>query len=337
MKEEPLYRSKLPWIGYAILSVAGLGFICLSAYLGQNSLQDEYYDGAMMFMAIFFCIAGLAMLIGLSFLRRIVVFSDRIEEQNQKGDVKKVTMRSEFTSWVLLSQLPIPKERIRFEELILFKGKKKYRLAALYINEFENIVSVLTEKLPNNKDYIENYSSRFKKGNNLGILILGIMVLSMGMISGFRKTDDTQPSDLVMVKGTLKDSMEVDYIKRNTSLLLHLHEYPDFVFRLSGAQKLPMHPEKIAAKFENGDSVFVRIRKDDFLKKISREKKLSFSDKHFNYKFIDIYGLRNSNSEYIRYDDLNIVITSKENTYLGVAFIIVGFVLVVFGGVRMLM
>ncbi|MBN1251360.1 MAG: hypothetical protein JXR51_15900 [Bacteroidales bacterium] len=83
-----------------------------------------------------------------------------------------------------------------------------------------------------------------------------------------------------------------------------------------------------------GDSIYLKIRLRDYERKLTKNKSLSFSDKHFDYDKIDIYDLEIDKIKYISKE--NAIKEWKHYTFgywiallISISFIVVGILILI--------
>jgi hypothetical protein len=91
----------------------------------------------------------------------------------------------------------------------------------------------------------------------------------------------------------------------DNTISIYLKEYPKFEFIATNEAFYGMHVGKLIMDTKPGDSVFVGIDKETYLKKIERTLPLTFADKHDDYFRIHLYSLRDTKNDYLTIDDHN--------------------------------
>ena len=98
-------------------------------------------------------------------------------------------------------------------------------------------------------------------------------------------------------------------------------EYPKYKFSIDGIALKNLYSDYYINDVKRGDTLFAKISKEIYDKKIAKTKPLSFADKTVNYHLINMYGLKHQNVELLSTDDYEY---AKENDAIwGVVFLIV--------------
>jgi hypothetical protein len=103
--------------------------------------------------------------------------------------------------------------------------------------------------------------------------------------------------DLTSLEGRVTKDVEIQYggkRNKNRFISIELKEYPKFKFKLGGNSIKATKVNLLTSNVKENDRVKLSIREDQFNKKIANKLPLTFWDKVFNFRIINIYGLSDS-------------------------------------------
>lgn len=117
---------------------------------------------------------------------------------------------------------------------------------------------------------------------------------------------DVKPEDLIELEGIVKENLYVSTIGKSVthSIGIKLKNRPSFNFNIYSVTLNQVNTRELISKVKANDTVQLSILLVEYQKKISKEKALNIFDR-FNYKFINVYGLKKENTTYLTIDEYN--------------------------------
>lgn len=152
--------------------------------------------------------------------------------------------------------------------------------------------------------------SNIKKSNTkleIGILFILSCIFLIGSYISFENSKTIlSTQDITTLRQIVTNEIKIDTpAKGGSSIKLSLKEYPNFDFQINGIAFSATNTSNLISNVKIGDTILVDIKTDEYKKKLTKEKPLGFFDKTLNYKFINIYGLRDKTKTYLTLSDYN--------------------------------
>lgn len=259
-------------------------------------------------------------------LPKINIYTDKIELYRFFGLYKRTLFLNEINSW-LIQKKENKYGNYEFLYLTLNKNEMIKFNSYDYAN-FEEVRSKIIKNKP--KNIILKNKLKRKEGIKLSIILtlLGILLIYIG--SQFYKDTSLTRNDVQVIKGTLSEDIKLERGRKSKSLVFKLENLSDFKFKIGSLALKETYYEDLMSDLKKGNEIYLTTVKDQYEKKISKKKQMSFLDKYFHYQKIDIVEVQNKGFTYLSLSDYNK--TNRENDYWGIGFFgIFGLFLAVIG------
>jgi hypothetical protein len=304
MNEQPLVKSTFPLGTSIFLILGGIGMCAIATYLGVPALQEEYPQLPGLILGGFFGLMGIACIIAALTIPKFEVYKDRLEVKSILGGTRKTIYRNEIISWTELAKETKYQNWI---ELTIFTQQGKYKISSSTCGNFDGIKNELTKGKHN--DYVSEARSvkQFYKYYALATFLFGCLCF-WGSYHFYATKDSKLTFDqLTSITSIITTKPEISKsAKGHRSIQFELKDYPNFEFQLSGVNYSATFVDDFVSNVNLNDTVSLDITTDEYKKKLSKEKELSYLDKSVNYRFIYIYGLRANQNTYLSLSDYNI-------------------------------
>jgi hypothetical protein len=138
------------------------------------------------------------------------------------------------------------------------------------------------------------------------LILIGISLLYISSKSYIEKNQPIENTDLTKLTDIITNEVKLNNGgKGSKSILLNLKKYPEFKFQIIGNGFQAMNIDNFLNNVKQGDTISLHILTEDFNKKITKEKELTFYDKSVNYSFIHVLGVSDKNKTYLNIYDYN--------------------------------
>lgn len=313
MEYEPILVTKKR-IGQAILhcvlAALMLGMGCVLFYSAFTG--TEYVQLIPLLGGLFLCLAGVFLLMTLNRLVSYRLYEDRLEIISLSGELKQTVPLKTITSWSEVET----KGRSQAKYLTVNTGDGSFRINNRGIAaDYEKMKARITN---DNNRVARNVNRKAANIMAFIFLVIGVLCLA-GSYGGYKQTQsEVRPQDLAAVGGEIINSVKIystggrnsrDYIR------IVLSQYPQFVFKIDYAAYRALRRHDYLESVHRFDSVYIDVLADDYLKKMAKEKPLTFFDKTVNYRDIAVYGLRDAHNSYLSLCDYNRLRMSDKRYY----------------------
>lgn len=255
--------------------------------------------------------------------RTIYVFSDRFILKSGLFSVSVEIRYDEIQSWAEIQKTT--KNR-NWDELLLFTSKGKFRFCSYNYFGYSIFKSQITKGKTRNLDYEKHWNVKSISLFSFFFLFFGTAFIALGSYYFITKTKAISPSEFVKIEQIVTSEIKTKRNgKRSRCFELKFNDYPEFNFNIKGNAYKAMYVEDFLAEVSLGDTLLVSIPKNDFEKKISKSKPLTFWDKSFDYYNIPIVTVSHAGEEYL---NLNDIAEERKSNRKSNAWI-----LIIFGGI----
>lgn len=200
--------------------------------------------------------------------------------------------------------------------LILNTGKKLTLIDSEYSN-FEIFFSSIKNRIKRNEKLnIKLSRPKFLKYSIICGIISCLIFYFSSHFYDFKKVKN---KDFVYITGKLKGEIKkVTRRKSKNHFEIHLTNKPNLIFKISGENYYGISDNnEFTNLFKAGEKIVVGIKKDDYEKKITNEKKMFLLDKYFHYSTINIQQINDkTNKPLVNLEYVNNF--RKENNYIGI-------------------
>lgn len=261
-------------------------------FLISNALEGKYYDYWILLLGAFMGMFSLASILPILYYTKVTI----------RGEV--ISLRYLFGSKIISKdQILYYTENDKADKLQLYTTQGKFTLYAwAYKNYFELMFALTKGK--KNKTITPNLQAAKEKNDFYGkVIYYSVMCIFLfGAFYFYSKRDEEKFAhhELHSLMGTVSIQPQINNGSKGSKYVhLHLREYPEFVFSISGVALQATDAYTFVTETKVGDKIWVDIDKEDYGKKIAKDEPLGFFDKHINYSIIGIYGLRNDQRGYL--------------------------------------
>lgn len=276
------------------LLIGGAGSILISYIILTTSSKEEYMQIDSLLFGAFFGLIGIGAILALFILEPLEVYNDRLIIKSIFQNPKKTIFLKDINSYKEI-------KNGKLAELTIFTNTGSYYLTSSYIANYQQIKDALTQGKPRNVNAEKLYQRKTSKYFGIAFVIIGpLILLAFGNIY-INKDKDVLPQQLSTIKATVLTEPET----HKSSLNITVTEFPAFKFYLAGSNLKATNSHLFMTNISTKDTVEIDILTDDYEKKLTKTKPLSFWDKSFRYKSINIYGLRDANQSYLSLSNLN--------------------------------
>lgn len=137
----------------------------------------------------------------------------------------------------------------------------------------------------------------------IGIIILSLFFIFGLIINKYRQID-INDKDLIKIKGTVSNKLEIERHKSSRGIPISLREYPKLTFNIGDYAFEASYYIDIINNLKIGDTIIIGIDKLRYEKEIALIKPKSITDKFLGI-YIDIYSLADIKQKYLTIDMYN--------------------------------
>jgi hypothetical protein len=287
-----------------------IGLLCFFSILfsafGVSLLIKTYYDKypeiLLLVLGVIFFLVGIMVCIYLLRLKRITISDFYVEINSLLGKRAKTVLLSEIDSY---AEIHTNNKKEDYYTLHIYQGEKK--LCSLnstyYRNYFDLKVTLTHGKIRNIEKEekvkrVQNYYFAF-------FLLMGALLFALMVYLSFTRTKtDITPNNISYIKGHVTNIKNGNARKRGGYIDLELKEFPPFNFKIVGEQYRVCAVKTFLKDVQPGDEITIGILKEDYEKKISKIKPMTFLDQYHFYTTIPPYAIENEQWYYLLLDDV---------------------------------
>ena len=297
MNEQPIVNSKFPFGLSIVLILVGIGILKFVTFLGQRAFQEEYLQLTDLFLVVFLGIYGIACIATVLIIPKFEIYKDRLEIKSIWGTTRKIIYRNEIISW---AEKP--------KQLTIFTNQTKHKIYSVTCRNFDKIKNELTKETHRNTNYeIESKEretkiiKRCQMFQALAYFLLGCFLFFCVYRPIISKNTDPRSEQLTSIKGIITNVSRIG----DPPIMLRLLQYPNFTFNIDGNKYYATYVADFISKINAKDTITIDILTDEYEKKITQDRPMSFFDKRIDYRFISIYGLRTKENTLLSSRDYN--------------------------------
>jgi len=283
---------------FYICLLGGIGSFIGSYFLITNNLEKQFPQLPGILSGIFLMLFGLYCLYYCFNRKAVYVFEDFILSKSNLFKREVTIPFTDIQSWAELHK----KSKYRgWSELYIFTPSKKYCFTSYdYGDEYETLKSVITKNKSRNLDYEKKSDLKSITYLCFFFLFLGVIFWAFG-VSNYIRSNNTVPIlQLVTLDQKVTSKIKIKKSGKSSRYIsLRLNDNPEFSFNIEGAAYRATDTDGFVAEINTGDTLTVSILREDFEKKITKTKPLTFWDKSFGYYSIPVYGLAYKNRIYL--------------------------------------
>lgn len=302
MTEQPALKSKI-YFGCNWIVVIGGGVLTgwLSHYLISLAVAEPYPQVAGLAIGAFFGLFSAACFLSFLVFDTLLVYKDRVEVKSILGYHKQTIYLKDITGY---TEIERKAKHDTWTDLTIYTDRSKYKFSSNYYSNYFKLKLALTRGKQQMKPQASNWLKRYNRLAVMAIMLLAGFCFWAAYHFYEEAQTPAQAPYLKTITGVLANKAEIHKgAKGSRSIWVDLEEYPYFQFHINGNAYSATNSELYVEQVRIGDTLELEIELDDYLKKLTREKELTFWDKHDNYKFIRVYGLCGKKQCYLTVSD----------------------------------
>lgn len=279
---------------------------------------------------LMFICGVLPLLLSISFFRTclrwgtLMIYDDRLEMHS----ILKLKIRKIYFRDIVRSD--------EYERYIKYKGGDNHLIFTLFSNDSTSIsvrsdfyssfyiLKILFKK--EQEKTIENRPTRFRFilwGFNL---LLGISLLLTSFYN-FQTKQNIHPSELIELKGIIANHLQITESSYIKSVFIKLDMYPDNSFLLETPLVSIITNNNLLQDIKSGDSITIKVDKNEYHQKIVKDIPLSFSEK-LNYNSpLQIYTIQTRDKSYLSLNEYNDSVISYK-TKMMYLWLVIGVIII---------
>lgn len=185
---------------------------------------------------------------------------------------------------------------------ILADDKKKYTLEGDEINYSEIKEAILKKQIKEAQYLEEHINSMFY------FIFIPTIIFIVALIGTFINYINEPKSsyELITISGTIYEKPKNKTHSRPGSYLgldIYLREYEDFTFGIDEGDLSKSEAKEIVSKLRFGDTLVLKISKEDYDSKITKTRDAGFFKKHLGWRFINVLELEHKGKIYLRFNN----------------------------------
>jgi hypothetical protein len=291
---------------FTILGIVVFGGI--SYLLISSQFNDKTYP------ELFILIAGgffgfFAIIIFLFIFRiyKVFVFEDKILKKSIFGHSRNIIYYDEIIDY---TEIVKDNTSGNWSEFTLHTNNKSFSIISKDYENYYELCAFLKSKSVLNKTKSQKIKD---KTPLLGKIVIACCVtflicfLCLLFNMFLHRNETLNYNELSQISGHVTNKIEVSKTARGSrSIHIFLDNYPEFNFGMSGSAYSALEESKLLENVKIGNELTLKIKTDDYEKKITKRKELGFFDKYSDYRHIGVYELSDNKYTYLHLDDYNI-------------------------------
>ncbi len=297
-------KAQLKKRNHLILIIGGFGSLLASYTLVSVSLSDDYLQVATLILGGVFGLAGITCLITLFCSENLLFEEGNLKIISINGKIKNEISVDNIESY---SEIEKSNKYYRWKDLTIYTKDSKYTVSSTSFSNYESLRKILTKGKKRNSFAEKLWHYKINRRYGIGFSIFGIMLLLLFGSMYLKKDIEISSDQLATIEGTVTDNLKFRKRRKSRSRLIEikLEEYPKFKFKLGGIKLKATSVNKLISNVQKGNKLKIEILKHQLQKKFTKEIPMNFWDKSFNYRIINIYGLKDEKSNYFNLNQFN--------------------------------
>ena len=301
MDYEPILVTKRR-IGQAIfiscICLVIVGLSVFSVYKGFTTA--EYIQLNQVCAGLVFFLLGGFLFYSVKRMVSYRLYEDRLEVISVAGNMTKTIWLNTITSWC---ETEIKNNS---KMLALYMGDERYTISSRGMGAD---YTILKDKVTGGKQQMPwQANAALQMRIAYGMLLAGICCFAFSYSKYQVRNTEVHAQDVTIIRGVILNPVAVSRTGGRSSrdyIRIILSSYPEFQFTIDySAYRATRHSDYVN-DVQRADSLYLDILTEDYEKKLTKEKPLSFFDKTIDYRRIDVYGLRDAHHEYLTEDGYN--------------------------------
>ncbi|MEZ4880677.1 MAG: hypothetical protein R2801_10995 [Chitinophagales bacterium] len=298
-----------------IISIILFSFIlAISSYMLISAFFAENFNLVLFSISILLFIINIIFFIEIYNSGIIIVYNDYIEFRNIFNKIRIKLFYTDIIKWKE-EEIKDRRGTISFLDLSLYTSSNKFHIVSNRYKNYTELKNEITSKITENEVFLdEGVLFQQKK------IIISAIILIYGLVFFLMARNDLIKSEkyydlyckTTEIEGIIANTVKITKgHKSNRYIHLKLEEYPDITFTLAGSEYQKTNKSLFIKNVKKGDSIYLKITINDYLKKIVKNKELDFLEKSINNKFINIYGIYVKPKTYLRIDNIEIYLVEQ--------------------------
>jgi len=318
-------KTRVKFATLFMIVVSIVVFAAIPLYLGRQALHDEYISNLALIIICFF---GLLLVIATRGFFNLDVLRIREGYLSARSVFGYIKWKIELKDVVKYRE--IGSDKISFKKFELYTASKLYKISFDIISndgEFRDKIRIGQKVQMRQKEYL-----RIMRNKVLSLVATGtgIGICTVFLVSIARPQHGVVKDALVIIKGTL-DQREISGNFLEPSFI-YLAEYPGTRFAISGSCAYAFYKRAFSQNVKFGDSLTVEVKRNEYLKYISKELPPDFFDTYIlPGKTVKIFGLSSRDHQYFELKLYNSVCEKDAGSILKWIFLCGGAILLVSG------
>lgn len=313
-----------------ILIIGGIVALLISYFLIKNAIADEYIQIAGFILGGIFGLMGVGCLLLVLFIEKLVFENGKLKIYSLTGRLKREIRTCEIESY---KEIEKENKHSKWKDLTIFTKDSKCTISSSSHSNYELLKKELARGKKKNSFAEKMWHYKIRRRYGIGFSIFGLIFLSLFGRIHLKDDVEVLQDQLAKIEGIVVNNVEVKTTGKGSgtrSIEIELEEYPKFIFNLGGSGLDATNVNSLVNNVQQGEKIEIKILKDQYQKKITKEVELGFWDKTINYRIIGIYGIKDKQNSYFSLEQFNrntIVDRNSWSMYLllGFSFSILGF------------
>ena len=305
MNDQKIIKSENSFLTYLLtLCFGGLTLCSFSYYIISISIKTPYPQIFGLLLGSILGIIGLLCFVKIYKLDSLIIYSDRIIIKSFFRNTKKVIYLNQITTWIEIEK---ENKYSKWKELTIFTNQTKYKLHSGIYNNYSQLKNIITKGVKRNLIIENNWYYKQKTFLALMFSLIGTLFIFGSFKLYFDKFKEIQKNEIQTINDIITNKVRITKESLySRSIKIKLKSYPNFLFEISGNAYRATNSIEYVTNVSIGDSLKIKIMKDEYQKKISRKSKLNFSDKTINYSIISVLGLADKKHTYLSISNYNL-------------------------------
>ncbi|POY35000.1 hypothetical protein C3K47_17230 [Solitalea longa] len=251
----------------------------------------------------FFGLFGLVSIGSILWVDNLEIYADKLIVKSILGYIKKTIYFEEIKSW---TEIDKKNKYLTWTDLTIYTEETRYKITSNAYHNYYLIRSYLINGKQRDLEGEKNWQKRNNLYYSIGSSLIGALLFYGAYNSYLKKDKQLSYNELSKISSVIINQPEITKgSKGSKSIKIKLKDYPNFDFDINGVAFSSTYVDDYINYVNTGDTLNVYILKDEYLKKITKEKKLNFFDKTVNYQFISVYGLTDAQKIYLSLSSYN--------------------------------
>lgn len=286
---------------FYICLFGGLAALTGSYFLITHNIAKAYPQLPEIACGVLLLLFGLYCLYYCFSRKTVYLFEDSIQlKRGLFGGSTEIRI-ADIQSW---AEIHKTSKYNNWEELYIFTADQKYRFESYNYDDYYQLKYKIIENKTRNLEYEQKRDRKSVRNFSFFFLFFGLLFLGMGL-NFYLRIDAPFPSKpYVTLNQIITSEIKTKREGRSSrSFELKFNDYPEFNFNIKGNYFRAMYTADFMGEVQLGDTITVKILKDDFEKKLAKTKPLTFWDKSIDYYDIEVVSVSHRDKDYLTLAD----------------------------------